>query len=387
MIAALLMLKNEEKSIKQTLLSTREHLKHIIIYDTGSTDDTIEIIKNVCRRNKQILHIKSGSFVNFSVSRNESIKFAESIAPKHGIQYVVLMDAGDEFQCTGTKLQLMNVLKSNILPQHKYGIVKKQWLTLQGTIEHFDVRFICVGKGCRYDIRYPVHETFAGKTGENVIMLGELFTLYQNRLVHGESSSKRHERDIDMLLAAPRTKRNLYHLGQTYYDLKDFENASKYFLISLELVGEKVEYNFDDMEDSHVLSRAMNCALFLNKDFTIINDLFLKIQAISEMNIESYILLFKYCVDNKLYDKASPYVSQLTKLSMSDTKGRCTVNERHYTYLRWYLITQVCMNTGDYLTALEACKKAVAAENASLDNLYLQVIQNNIDKMKVTSEK
>jgi glycosyltransferase involved in cell wall biosynthesis len=376
MLAALLMLKNEEASIKKTLLTTRDHFKHIIIYDTGSTDKTIEIIKNVCRRNKQTVHIKEGSFTNFAITRNESIDFAESIAVKYGIQYLVLMDAADEFQCTGTRAQLIDVIKRNCLPKHTFGIVKKQWLTPQGTVEHFDVRFICTGKKCRYDLRYPVHETFEGKTHDNVILLNNLFQLYQNRMLYGESSNLRLEKDIKMLLGAPITKRNYYHIGQTYYDIHDYENAYKYFLMSLEVKSDITEYNFDDMEDSAVLARAMNCAVFVNKDYTVIYDLFLKIQAITDKNIDSYIMLFKYCIDNKLYDTAKQYITKLSELSPTDKIG--TSNDRYYSYLRWSLITTVCMNTGDYATALESCKKAVSAENQSIDQVYLQIIQNNL---------
>ena len=44
-ISALIMVKNEESSIKVTLLSLKNIISNIIILDTGSTDNTIPIIK------------------------------------------------------------------------------------------------------------------------------------------------------------------------------------------------------------------------------------------------------------------------------------------------------------------------------------------------------
>jgi glycosyltransferase involved in cell wall biosynthesis len=46
-IGALIMVKNEEKSIKTTIDSLKGYINSIIVYDTGSTDDTISIIKNI----------------------------------------------------------------------------------------------------------------------------------------------------------------------------------------------------------------------------------------------------------------------------------------------------------------------------------------------------
>ena len=137
MLGAVLMLKNEESSVKLTLDSVRDHVKHVIVFDTGSTDNTVDIIKRTCKKNKQVLHLKEGGFVNFAVSRNESLDFAEEIAKKHSIEFLVLLDAGDEFRTKATKNQLVNIL-GRVSRTHIFGIVMKQWLSENGTIDHYD---------------------------------------------------------------------------------------------------------------------------------------------------------------------------------------------------------------------------------------------------------
>ena len=72
-IGILLMIKNEEKSIGVTLNSTKNYFKNIIVYDTGSTDNTLQIVKDCCMKNNQVLHLKQGIFKGFPESRNESL--------------------------------------------------------------------------------------------------------------------------------------------------------------------------------------------------------------------------------------------------------------------------------------------------------------------------
>ena len=82
LVGVLMMIKNEEKSIRVTINSIKDYIKHVIVFDTGSTDRTIEIVKETCRLNNQELHLKIGIFKSFPESRNDAIEFAESIKVK-----------------------------------------------------------------------------------------------------------------------------------------------------------------------------------------------------------------------------------------------------------------------------------------------------------------
>ena len=66
-LGALIMVKNEEMSIQITIDSVKNYIKHIIVYDTGSTDKTIKVIKDTCKRNSQILHLKRGVFTPLKI--------------------------------------------------------------------------------------------------------------------------------------------------------------------------------------------------------------------------------------------------------------------------------------------------------------------------------
>ena len=106
-ITVLIMCKNEKKRLNVTLESIKNLADSIVIFDTGSTDNTIEICEEFCKFTNIPLRLKKGSFVNFEVSRNESIDFAETFID---IDYLLLMDTNDELR--GYK-ELRSILELN----------------------------------------------------------------------------------------------------------------------------------------------------------------------------------------------------------------------------------------------------------------------------------
>ena len=372
MIGALLMLKNEENSIKVTIESIRDHIKHVIVFDTGSTDNTLQIIEKLCKRNKQKLHVKKGTFKNFALSRNESIEFAEFVASTHSLNYLLLLDAGDEFQCQVPKQHLFQTIQP-IPNDIKFGIVKKKWLDNSGLIEHYDIRLIKTGKQCRYNTNYPVHETFEHMTSKNMIFLKDLFILYQDRNKYGSSSKARFLKDIDMLSNAPITKRNYYYLGQTYINISDYENAYKYNLLALETLETDEKNIIHNMDDYTILLRIINCSVFLKKDHDTIYKYVNRALNLKQNNIDVYIYYLKYCLDNNHIEHAKPYLKKLAELNKVAEVEATITNHHFYDYLRWHLISVICLHTHDYVFGREACLKAIAAKNNSMDISNLQL--------------
>ena len=108
LLGVLFMVKNEENSIKKSIESISKYIKNVIVFDTGSTDNTINIIKSVCKNNNLVLHLKQGKFISFPESRNEAIEFAEKVR----VKFLLLMDAGDEFRCDKKKNKILDIIKS-----------------------------------------------------------------------------------------------------------------------------------------------------------------------------------------------------------------------------------------------------------------------------------
>jgi len=101
-----MIVKNEEKNLSSCLESVENIVDEMIILDTGSTDNTIQIAK---RFGADIYHFKWCD--DFSAARNESIKFAKG-------KWILWMDADEQFD-HGSKEELNSILK---LSQHPMGV-------------------------------------------------------------------------------------------------------------------------------------------------------------------------------------------------------------------------------------------------------------------------
>ena len=340
-LGVLLMVKNEEASIAMTIDSTKDFIKHVIVYDTGSTDKTIDIIRETCNRNNQTLYLKEGTFEGFPQSRNASLEFAESVSVS--VKFLLLMDAGDEFRCNLNPAVLMKNIDS--FPG-KIGTVRQVWNEEQ----HNDVRMIRNGSGVRYNLDYPVHEqvNVSGMVGD----FSSMFYLYQCRLTHGGSTEKRYRRDIELLLKAKPCKRNLFFLAQSYMSIDDYRNGYKY---NIKAIGERDI----DGDDTTSYSRAGFCAIQCGMSEQIIKHNLLKsIQMTSDPVIDSYIYLLDYYMKNSMADKAIEYIDDIANMAMpGPTK---TVSYDFYEYKRWYLISIVCLTANRELDkGYQALKKII----------------------------
>jgi Glycosyl transferase family 2 len=356
LVGVLIMCKNEEDSIAVTVNSVKDYIKHVIVFDTGSSDLTVEIIKETCTKNGQELHLKIGEFKSFPESRNEAIEFAESVK----VKFLLLMDAGDEFRTEKSKTKFLQVI-SSIPKDINYGLVKQRWYeNNKGNLEtndHNDLRFIRNHSNCRYDIASPVHEAFLN-VGQ-YLNLFDIFILYQDRVKYGGSTQNRYQKDIDLLLKAPKTKRNYYFLAQSYMSLDDYENGFKYNVLSLET---------DDgthaaVDEKFTYVRAGFCAMVSKMSLDIVYKyLYLAVKC-PNPPVDGFIYLLKVSIDNNCIEKVVPYFEQIYNLK-KPTDESTLINHGFYDYVRWNLLSIATLLSSERLDlGYEACKKAIQARN------------------------
>lgn len=349
-----MMVKNEKESIKVSLESTKNYFDTIIIFDTGSTDNTVDIIKKICKENKQTLHLKQGEFKSFPESRNEAIEFAEQKS-SHA-KFFLLMDAGDEFKTDMTSSEFQNMFDS--IPE-KYafdiGIIKQKWLDDKSVSDHFDCRLIKNHKKIRYDLRYPVHEQVCNADTLVTSNFGDHFHLYQDRVKYGGSTKNRYKRDIELLLKAYPNKRNLYFLAQSYMSIDDFKNGYKYNVLSYEC---KDKSNNDDI---FTLVRIAFCAIQIKLIPIAIKYLEILLK-MDEPPVDAYVYMLDIHIKNNQCDKVIKYVKKLYHLEKpSPTSNIKLINHYFYDYLRFNLISIVCLMCNKELEiGKKACLKAVA---------------------------
>ena len=332
-VGVVIMVKNEQQSIQATIDSVKDYIKHIIVFDTGSTDKTIEIVQNTCKQNKQILHLKQGVFESFPKSRNVSLDFAECVP----VRFLMLMDAGDEFKTSMSPVDFLQAIDS--CPK-EIGLVRLKWLDQNGLEDHGDLRFVSNNSSIRYDEDHPVHEVLNKYV--DYADLTNLFCLYQDRIKYGTTSKFRYARDVELLTNSKPTKRNLHYLGQTYFCMQDYENSYKYYVLSV-----KVDSPFPTVHDAIAYLRAGICAYNCKlSEKTILGHLENSIKESKKTDplIDPYIYILKYHLDTRKPEKALPYLEELSALEIKPFTQNIIRNE-FYDYDRWNLISIVCLIT------------------------------------------
>lgn len=241
-IGLLMMLKNEEQRLQVTLDSIKG-LEHIIVFDTGSTDSTIDILTKFSKENDMQLHIKRGDFEDFATSRNISLKFAYKISREHNIDFLLLLDCNDVLQTPQT---LKEYCKTQLETFDTAFLLHQKWITgfdehkQEIALDYFNVRLIKPNYDWYY--KQSVHEYFHNDLYEeaNTAPHSSLI-IFQDRTKDDNKTSKRVFRDIKFLLDEysqnPHDTRVLYYLAQTYDCMEDKRNAYKYYSRRAKLDG------------------------------------------------------------------------------------------------------------------------------------------------------
>jgi glycosyltransferase involved in cell wall biosynthesis len=360
-IGLLMMVKNEERRLHVSLNSVVGSVDAIIIYDTGSTDKTLDIIKEFSKKHRINLYIKQGDFVDFSTSRNVCLTFAESV----NVHYLLLLDCNDELQ--GGK-NLKRFAQSFLDKENTGFLVCQQWWCGQ-LDKYYNVRFIRNRCGWRY--RGSVHEWMkdTNSPSENscfpIIRLTDDVVLYQDRTQDDDKTGKRFNRDRELLLkeykADPKEPRTIFYLAQTCQCLGLHDEALYYSKLRLELAG-FVEERF------HSYMRCGTSAMALGHSWSDCMSWFLK--AYEEFDRAEPLVkiadLYRHKAtvekngsSTNLWKMAYMYIKQACQLSYPE---HCIlfVDKGAYTYYRWHLMSIIAMNVGELQEGKEACLKAIA---------------------------
>lgn len=230
-IAALLMVKNEEKRIKVTLDSILNVASSVVIYDTGSTDGTLKIVRDFCETNNLPLRLKEGEFVDFATSRNVSLDFADEFMD---IDFILLLDVNDELRGGSELKKVCKKLTGTGF------LVCQEWFS--GDVsKYYNMRLIKPRSGWRYV--GVVHEWLKNFNGHNrqPEKIKDTICIYQDRTQDCEKSGKRFVTDRILLekehLNDPTEPRNLFYLAQTCACLEDNPSAYRYYKLRADLDG------------------------------------------------------------------------------------------------------------------------------------------------------
>jgi len=237
-----MIVKNEGKIITRLLDSVIDFIDSFCIVDTGSSDNTVDIIMDYFNRKQIMGRLGFTEFVNFEKTRNEAIQMANGLS-----DYLLLMDAD---------MVLEHSIDKNKLKKDYYAIFQEN-----NQIRYHNTRIIKNNGNFYY--RGVTHEVVLS----NKNVSGDLLDDTIARIIDyedGGSKDNKLERDkrllLDNLEDQETQSRYYFYLANTLIALGDKKNAIEYYIKRIKKGGWKQELWCSCYK--------LGCIYYLEKDFT-----------------------------------------------------------------------------------------------------------------------
>ncbi|WP_394862707.1 glycosyltransferase [Paraclostridium bifermentans] len=230
-----MIVKNEEKNIKRCLDSIESIADEIIIVDTGSNDETLNICSNY---NAKVINHKWNN--DFSEARNVSLEYATK-------DYILFLDADEEISKEDLE-KLKALLSSKKLAE---GYFFRLTNIINGIEVGEYVVFRFFKNKRKYRFRGKVHEQIANciqkhnkdKCIENIDIKIYHYGYDPNK-VNIESKYKRNMGILNTYTEEEKDAYYFYVLGNEYARITDFKSAIESYEKSLDLMELKYNYVF-----------------------------------------------------------------------------------------------------------------------------------------------
>lgn len=215
LVSLVMIVKDEERGIVETIESVRDVVDYYCILDTGSTDATVSLIRTTF--GDMPGHVYHEPFVDFSTTRNRAI------ALEGGHSEFALMLSGDEVLRNGAALRryLQTASSDAYVVRTMMGNASEYASTrLHRTSQHW----FYIGK---------THEYMTNYWGDVALELVPGVSIYHNVYVNSYAEKRlRYLEDERLLLESwaeiPR-HRTAFLLGQTYGALRNWSQAFTWF--------------------------------------------------------------------------------------------------------------------------------------------------------------
>jgi len=284
-----MIVKNESKNIPRLIESLKNIIDDYVIIDTGSTDNTKEIIKQSCDKFNIKGHIETIPFKNFAFNRSEGLRLGRE---KSKSDFLLLLDADMVLEDKGFD-------KNQIIGKEVIAIKQKNPF-----IEWSNVRLIstkvpatCIG---------VTHEYYDTKWGR----VEDINTLEIRDIGDGGCKEDKFERDIRLLEQGikdePNNNRYHFYLAQSYKDTNNLDKAIEYYKKHIEMPG---------WEEEIWYSHYMISALYLRKNMIKeAEEWALKGFMYRPIRAEALYAICKYFRENNNHSKAYQYYSMAKSL-------------------------------------------------------------------------
>lgn len=326
-IVLIAIVKNEENIIKRCIESGKNILDGICITDTGSTDNTIQVIENYAKDINVKYKVYKNKWKNFGDNRSLSFRNAQDFIKKQ---------KWDIRQCYGLLLDADMILKvgnfdKRYLKNDEYKIVQES-----SVLNYFNTRLIkmnlswnCIG------VTHEYWECDVDISSEKL----QKDILYIDDIGDGGCKNDKFKRDVELLengvRKEPDNKRYYFYLAQTYKDIGNYQKA-------IDLYFKRIKMGECEEEIWYCYYMISKCWKYLNKTKLFIKYA-LKAYNYRPTRAESIYSLTKYFRKIKDYENSYKYykIGEVIKypndILFIEKNVYMYLFEYEYTILQYYL--------------------------------------------------
>jgi tetratricopeptide (TPR) repeat protein len=289
------MVKNGGAQFENMLIKNLNIIDRWTILDTGSTDETLEIINRVLVGKKKG-NLYQEPFLNFKDSRNRCLDLAGT-----NCKFTCMLD--DTYIIEDELRDFLNIVRGDQFSDSFSLYIKSH------DSEYVSNRIVKTDRKLRYI--YKIHESITSENNVNVIV-----PMHKSRIMDfrcdymEERTMTRKNYDLQLLFEElvenPNVPRHLYYIAQTYNVMGKFDLAYEYYLKRINhpeegFLQEKIDACFE---------AARKANFELNKPWEVCEELYLRAYNMDKTRPDSlYFLGIHYKLENNNV-KAFEYFKQ-----------------------------------------------------------------------------
>jgi hypothetical protein len=333
-----IMVKNAGPQFEDMLIKNLPIIDKWTILDTGSTDETINIINKILV-GKKTGNLYQENFINFCDSRNRLLELAGT-----SCKYIIMLD--DTYIIEGNLRNFLNEVRGD-----QYANSFTLLINSDDT-QYGSNRIIKSDSGLKYI--YKIHEVISDKNNINIFIPEKASIINDRRFDYMEKRTmERKKLDLELLYQElnddSMNPRTYYYLAQTYNLLEDYDKAFNFFLKRVEFINS----GFIQERIDSIFEAARIANFKLNKPWHECLKLYENCFKMDESRPESvYFIGIHYFLENN-FKEAYKYLKKGFEIGFPKHCQYSLKPTISYHFLPKFL-TRVCYDLEDYKLGEEA---------------------------------
>lgn len=311
-IGLVMIVKNESHCVAESLESIRPFIDYYVISDTGSTDNTVEIITTFFQKHNIPGTIYHDEWSGFGDNRSKVLEHA-----RNHVQFAWMLDADDLVNTEYTKKDLETKLEMKY-NGFQVGMIESDdksffyWRT-----QIFNLRLRWKYEGVLHEFPCLVNQN---QHDPKLIIRLDGWGIISRRLGDRNKMGviEKYKKDAEILLDAvqqnPLNTRNIFYLANSYRDCNEYEKAVFWYQRRADFGGWHEEVYFSLYMAGRIL------LFYLKKEIEGIKHC-LQAYKVTKKRAESIHALVQYLKQNKKYNLALMYNNIIKNITIPEEDG------------------------------------------------------------------